>query len=441
MSARAAEERFRGLVESIEAVPYISAWDAPGTIRYMSPHAEELLGYPREQWYHGPDPWSANLHPDDRERVLAESERTFAEGRDFACEYRMLTADGRVVWIAERETIVRDDGRRAAVLPRRDVRHHPPEDRRAAARDRRGRAARGARPGPALPRRRPHDAARDRRRRVGAPAQPARPRAARLPGRRADRAQLVRRRRARRRCARSTAPASAGRWRGVPSSRPRSARRCSSPPPASCAPWPGATRCCTRPTARPSGTLSSGEDITDQLRAEAEIRRLAYHDHLTGLPNRSHFDAELHAAVATAADAGHAVALLFADLDGFKRVNDSLGHAVGDELLRGVAARLVRARGRRAARPPRRRRVPRAARRAAARPRRRGRRGRRGRRRDRRAARRAVRARRRRGADRAPASAAPCSPSTRADADALLRHADAAMYRAKRRSSPPVAGR
>ena len=109
VSARAAEERFRGLVESIDAVPYISAWDAHGTIRYMSPHVEELLGYPREQWYHGPDPWSANLHPDDRERVLAESERTFTHGTDFNCEYRMHTADGRVVWIAERETIVRDE--------------------------------------------------------------------------------------------------------------------------------------------------------------------------------------------------------------------------------------------------------------------------------------------------------------------------------------------
>ena len=109
VSARAAEERFRGLVESIEAIPYISEWDARGTIRYISPQVEAVLGYAPERWYAGADVWEDNLHPEDRERVLAASARTYTEQRDFACEYRMHAADGRVVWIAERETIVRDD--------------------------------------------------------------------------------------------------------------------------------------------------------------------------------------------------------------------------------------------------------------------------------------------------------------------------------------------
>src|SRR5829696_4978289 len=95
VSARAAEERFRGLVESIEAIPYISDWDALGTIRYISPQVERLLGYSPEQWYHDAELWESKLHPDDREQVLAESGRTFTEGRDFTCEYRMFAADGR----------------------------------------------------------------------------------------------------------------------------------------------------------------------------------------------------------------------------------------------------------------------------------------------------------------------------------------------------------
>src|SRR5918997_14308 len=109
VSARAAEERFRGLVESIEAIPYISNWDAGGTLRYISPQVERILGYPPDRWYHDHELWESRLHPEDRERVLAASAKTFGEACDFQSEYRMLAADERVVWIADRETIVRDE--------------------------------------------------------------------------------------------------------------------------------------------------------------------------------------------------------------------------------------------------------------------------------------------------------------------------------------------
>src|SRR5215218_2105055 len=68
------------------------------------------------------------------------------------------------------------------------------------------------------------------------------------------------------------------------------------------------------------------------LEAEAELRRLAFHDPLTGLPNRSQLDARLRTAVARARRRDRAVALLLVCLDNFKLVNDSLGHVAGDRL-------------------------------------------------------------------------------------------------------------
>jgi diguanylate cyclase (GGDEF)-like protein len=78
-------------------------------------------------------------------------------------------------------------------------------------------------------------------------------------------------------------------------------------------------------------------------RAEQALRRMASHDALTGLPNRAACRERVTADLAhlrTANAAGPALAVLFADLDGFKPVNDRLGHAAGDELLIQVAARL-----------------------------------------------------------------------------------------------------
>jgi diguanylate cyclase (GGDEF)-like protein len=77
-------------------------------------------------------------------------------------------------------------------------------------------------------------------------------------------------------------------------------------------------------------------------RAEAELRRLAYRDHLTGLPNRIAMSDRIEAAMARSRREGTCAALVFVDMDGFKLVNDTLGHAAGDELLRLVGDRLRR---------------------------------------------------------------------------------------------------
>ena len=82
-------------------------------------------------------------------------------------------------------------------------------------------------------------------------------------------------------------------------------------------------------------------DMTERHASARHIEFLAHHDALTGLPNRAVMEARFEQAVAQARRSGTQVALMFLDLDSFKTVNDSLGHPVGDELLKGVARRLA----------------------------------------------------------------------------------------------------
>jgi diguanylate cyclase len=80
--------------------------------------------------------------------------------------------------------------------------------------------------------------------------------------------------------------------------------------------------------------------LASKWRAEHRIVKLAYFDALTGLPNREQSRSRLSSALAAAQESERMMAVLYLDLDNFKRVNDTLGHAVGDELLTVVAARL-----------------------------------------------------------------------------------------------------
>jgi diguanylate cyclase (GGDEF)-like protein/PAS domain S-box-containing protein len=84
------------------------------------------------------------------------------------------------------------------------------------------------------------------------------------------------------------------------------------------------------------------QDITDRREASQRLVELAHYDPLTGLPNRTLLHESLARALAQGKEHGWTVSVLFIDIDHFKNVNDGLGHAAGDELLRQVATRLVR---------------------------------------------------------------------------------------------------
>ncbi|TVT48014.1 MAG: EAL domain-containing protein [Denitromonas halophila] len=96
----------------------------------------------------------------------------------------------------------------------------------------------------------------------------------------------------------------------------------------------------------PTGTLThfAGvfSDISDIKRSEARLAHLAHHDALTGLPNRMLLHDRLGHSIERARRHQHSLAVCFLDLDNFKHVNDSLGHHVGDELLKAIATELLR---------------------------------------------------------------------------------------------------
>jgi PAS domain S-box-containing protein len=112
---REAEAKYRTLVEQIPLATYINETGFPIKTQYMSPQIEPMLGYPVEAWYE-PDFFPTIIHPDDKERIFAEVERTHRTGEGFRGEYRLIGADGRVVWVLDETVAVRDEEYRPLLL-------------------------------------------------------------------------------------------------------------------------------------------------------------------------------------------------------------------------------------------------------------------------------------------------------------------------------------
>jgi len=195
---REAEGRYRSLVEQLPAVSYIAEPGPDGPWTYVSPQLERMLGFSQEEWMADPTLWARRIHPEDRDRVLEEEQHDSALGVPVASEYRMITKDGRVVWI-------RDEG---------VLRRAPGED--------------------------PH-------------------------------------------------------YEGMMT------------------------------------------NVTERKTFESQLQFLADHDPLTGLFNRRRFVEELDLEIKLMRRDGHPSSLLMLDVDNLKQVNDTLGHQVGDALVRQTA--------------------------------------------------------------------------------------------------------
>src|SRR5215204_14338 len=107
-----AETRYRTLVEQTPAITYVQEpleSSNPKAVTYVSPQYETILGYRPESKMIDEDHWNRIVHPEDRERVLAEEARTDQTGEPFRVEYRVIAGDGRVVWVRDEATLVRDE--------------------------------------------------------------------------------------------------------------------------------------------------------------------------------------------------------------------------------------------------------------------------------------------------------------------------------------------
>src|SRR3989441_9948047 len=112
--AEAAQHRFRALVNSVEGI----VWEADAetfAFSFVNEQAERILGYPIQQWLNEPTFWADHLHPDDRDWVMAFCVQATAERRNYDFEYRMVAADGHVVWLRDLVTVV-TEGDRATKL-------------------------------------------------------------------------------------------------------------------------------------------------------------------------------------------------------------------------------------------------------------------------------------------------------------------------------------
>jgi len=98
---------YEALVLQVPGITYAESLD-DGRTMSISPQVETLLGYSQEEWMNNPLLWVELIHPDDRKRVVDCCDEANRTRQTFRAEYRMITRDGRVVWIDDVATLVED---------------------------------------------------------------------------------------------------------------------------------------------------------------------------------------------------------------------------------------------------------------------------------------------------------------------------------------------
>ncbi len=319
---REAEERYRTLIERIPAIVYIQEAGEPRRTTYVSPQNETILGYAPEEYLAEPDHWINIMHPDDRERILSEDGRTNESGEPFVAEYRQIAKDGRIVWIRDEATMVRDEsgkplywlGVQTDITERKEA-----EERLQASEaelralfaaiddlvfeiDVQGRYLRVAPTNPSLL----YPTEKDR---IGKTLHDI------LPAKTAEKLLSYIRHSVE---SRETVKVE---YSLVIEGKEK---------------WFEGT---VTPLSRES-VVFVGRDITERRALEERLVHQALHDPLTKLPNRTLFTDRLRQTLARIRRRGLSLAVMFMDLDNFKVINDSLGHRMGDRLLVAATKRI-----------------------------------------------------------------------------------------------------
>jgi two-component system sensor histidine kinase UhpB len=102
---RESESQRKAVLEGMPAVSYSARIDERSTTLFISPQSEELIGFTPEEYAANPDVWLQQLHPEDRDRVLAEVAQCHESGEPFVSEYRMKRKDGQIVWFRDAAVI------------------------------------------------------------------------------------------------------------------------------------------------------------------------------------------------------------------------------------------------------------------------------------------------------------------------------------------------
>jgi diguanylate cyclase (GGDEF)-like protein/PAS domain S-box-containing protein len=358
------------LIERLPVIVYTAELGEHGRWRYVSPQVEEILGYKPEEFIHEPGLWASLIHPEDRQRALAQETDEHLGKRDTApVEYRMHTRDGKVVWIHDEAVLEADEegvpvwhGVLYDISDRKNAEQelHRALSQQAVVARLGERALQNSDPQELM------EAATELIARVDAIDSACIWELGRDGKRLNLRAGL--------------AGAAVGAGRRVSAARDSHAGAALDSGTHAIVPdWEQETRHTMPPVLRAFGTASSlavvidGKsrpfgvldvhateahrfsakdvpfvqaaanvlaDAIERHAADQALRYRVLHDSLTGLPNRLSFVDALGEALGKATISGTPVGILFLDLDHFKLINDSLGHHAGDALLRAVAPRL-----------------------------------------------------------------------------------------------------